>query len=128
LVGTPWEIIRPDDVEVNHKRLLTIHTKQGGGTAGYIASAVLVSEYNLAITIHASGPGLIGYRSGIYQALLEKTFKGLVPYVDERARENARTNYAGKYSNGLGISMEVEIEDRDNQSGLALASKSTTIT
>jgi hypothetical protein len=59
----------------------------------------------------------------VCQALLEKTLKGLVPYVDERARENARNNYAGKYSNGLGISMKVEIEDRDDQSGLALAVK-----
>lgn len=51
LVGAPWEIFRPTDINVAVPRPIDLYTK-AGGVAGYSSYAVLVPKYNIALTIH----------------------------------------------------------------------------
>lgn len=92
LVGAPWEIIRPNDIAVAFPRAVTIYTKPGGVT-GYAAYAVLVPEYNIALTIHAAG----GQSGPAVQALLPLVVKPLIVYADRLARAQAAAKYAGTY-------------------------------
>lgn len=112
LVGAPWELYRPDNLETTPKRPIDVYTK-AGGVEGYGAYGVIVPEYDLAISILAAGNS----SNVAAKALLQTVTTKLIPWADEMARTEARTKYAGTYSSGNGTSVTVSL---DEGPGLAL--------
>jgi hypothetical protein len=76
LVGAPWEIFRPTDVNL----------------------AVLVPEYNIALTIHAAGNDA----TRAVQDLLPLIAKPLIAHADEQVRSQVSAKYAGTYRSSDG--------------------------
>lgn len=92
LIGAPWEIFRPTDIDLATPRPIDLYTK-AGGLAGYSSHAVLVPEYDLALTIHAAGDDAVA----AVQSLLPLVVKPLVSSADQQARAEARARYSGTY-------------------------------
>lgn len=106
LVGAPWEIFRPTDVDLAVPRPIDLYTK-AGGVAGYSSYAVLVPEHNIALTIHVAGND----STAATQTLLPMIAKPLIAYADDQARKQASTKYAGTYrsmdgNNSISISVD----------------------
>lgn len=91
-VGESWEIFRPTNIDVATPRVIDIFTKTGG-LPGYTAHAVIVPEYNLALTINVAG----GQAQDAVSALFPQIVKPLVAYADGLARQQAKVEYAGTY-------------------------------
>ena len=94
-VGVAWEIFRIDNLPLDFPRSIDVYTK-AGGVPGYGSYAVLIPEYQIAITINAAG-GETSYSS---IELLDTVVTHLVPYADKLAREQAKSKYAGTYTFG----------------------------
>jgi hypothetical protein len=94
-VGVAWEIFRIDNLPLDFPRPIDIYTK-AGGVPGYGSYAVLIPEYQIAITINAAGPET-SYSS---IDLLDTVVAHLVPYADKLARKQAKEKYAGTYTFG----------------------------
>lgn len=115
LVGAPWEIFRPDDLNITYARPIDIYTKSGG-VDGYAGYGILVPEYDLAVTINAAGNS-----SGrAVQDIMAIVMQSLIPYADQTAREQAKAKYAGTYTlpnsnNSITIAV-------DNGPGLSITS------
>ncbi|KAJ4357228.1 uncharacterized protein N0V89_001803 [Didymosphaeria variabile] len=92
LVGAPWEIFRPTDIDVTVPRPIDLYTK-AGGVAGYSCYAVLVPEYNITLTIHAAGDEA----TRAVQDLLPLVAKPLIAHADGEVRAQAGRKYAGTY-------------------------------
>ncbi|KAF3049596.1 hypothetical protein E8E11_009297 [Didymella keratinophila] len=108
-VGESWEIFRPTDIDVATPRAIDIFTKTGGVT-GYAAHAVIVPEYNIALTINAAG----GQAQDAVSALFPQMVKPLVAYADKLARQQAKVEYAGTYkasSSSVTSSMTLAVDD-----------------
>jgi CubicO group peptidase (beta-lactamase class C family) len=108
-VGESWEIFRPTDIDLATPRAIDIFTKTGGVT-GYAAHAVIVPEYNIALTINAAG----GQAQDAVSALFPQMVKPLVAYADKLARQQARVEYAGTYkasAAGVAGSMTLAVDD-----------------
>ena len=93
LVGAPWEIFRPTDLNTKSTRPVDIITK-AGGIAGYSSYSIVVPEYNLAIAITVAGNDATPAAT----ALLPIVVKQLVAYADAQAYSQATAKYAGTYS------------------------------
>lgn len=93
LVGAPWEILRPTDLDVRASRPINLYTK-AGGVAGYSSFAVLIPEYDIAISISAAG----NTSDAAIVDILPLVVKPLVAFADHEARLQATTKYAGTYS------------------------------
>ncbi|KAF2853573.1 beta-lactamase/transpeptidase-like protein [Plenodomus tracheiphilus IPT5] len=91
--GVAWEILRPTDLAVNFSRPIEIWTK-AGGVPGYASYAVLVPEYNIALTINLAGGSTIYTAAIELLAIISET---LIPYADTLARTQASAKYAGTY-------------------------------
>jgi hypothetical protein len=94
LVGAPWEIFRPTDLNLKTTRPIDIITKAGGIT-GYTSYAIVVPEYKIAIAITAAGNDA----TAAALALLPMMVKQLVPYADAQAYAQATAKYTGSYGN-----------------------------
>ncbi|KAF1955277.1 beta-lactamase/transpeptidase-like protein [Byssothecium circinans] len=92
LVGAPWEIIRPTDLDVKFPRPIDIITK-AGGVPGYTSYLVLIPEYDITITMNVAG----NEATPALQELLPTVIKPLVAYADKEARRQALAKYAGTY-------------------------------
>ncbi|KAJ4292530.1 hypothetical protein N0V90_009193 [Kalmusia sp. IMI 367209] len=107
LVGAPWEIFRPTDIDVAVPRPIDLYTK-AGGIAGYSSHAVLVPEYGVALTIHAAGDDAVA----AVQGLLPLVVKPLLSHADEQVRSQASMNYVGTYRTDDGSSsIEIVLDD-----------------
>ncbi|KAF3032632.1 hypothetical protein E8E12_000381 [Didymella heteroderae] len=114
-VGESWEIFRPTDIDVKTPRAIDIFTKTGGVT-GYAAHAVIVPEYNIALTINAAG----GQAQDAVSALFPQMIKPLVAYADKLARQQARVEYTGTYkASGKGATSSLMLAVDDGP-GLAI--------
>lgn len=106
LIGAPWEIFRPTDIKVAVPRPIDLYTK-AGGVAGYSSYAVLIPEYNIALTIHAAGNDA----TRAVQDILPLIAKPLIAHADEQVRSQVSANYAGTYrshDNKRNISLVVD--------------------
>ncbi|KAI0881841.1 beta-lactamase/transpeptidase-like protein [Annulohypoxylon maeteangense] len=93
-VGAPWEIIRADNVTLD-QRLVEFYTKGGdGGT--YHAMFAVVPDYDLVISILASGPES---SSNLVQQLFSQVITTLLPAVEAAGKDEARSAFAGTYVN-----------------------------
>ena len=92
LVGAPWEIFRPTDLDVAFERPIDVYTK-AGGVAGYAGMGIIVPEYDIAITIHAAATKA----AVAVQKLLPLVLSPLITYADTLARSQASSKYAGTY-------------------------------
>ncbi|KAF1966593.1 beta-lactamase/transpeptidase-like protein [Bimuria novae-zelandiae CBS 107.79] len=99
LLGAPWEIFRPTDIDVAVPRPIDLYTK-AGGVSGYSSHEVLVPEYGVALTIHAAGK----YATMAVQNILPLVAKPLIAHADEQARAQATTKYVGTYRSAEGNS------------------------
>jgi CubicO group peptidase (beta-lactamase class C family) len=107
LVGAPWEIFRPTDIDVAVPRPIDLYTK-AGGVAGYASHAVLVPEYNIALTIHAAGNDA----TRAVQDLLPLIAKPLIAHADKQVRSQVSAKYAGTYhSNDDNRSLSLMVDD-----------------
>lgn len=115
LIGAPWEILRPDDLDITYKRPITIFTKPGG-VAGYAGYGIVVPEYNMAISIIVAGD----QAGQSVQDLMPIVMKVLIPFADAHAREQAEMKYAGTYT--LPDSDNTITITLDNGPGLSITS------
>ncbi|KAL5377151.1 hypothetical protein DPSP01_009963 [Paraphaeosphaeria sporulosa] len=107
LIGAPWEIFRPTDIDVAVPRPINLYAK-AGGVAGYSSYAVLVPEYNIALTIHAAGNDA----TRAVQDMLPLIAKPLISHADEQVRSRVSVNYAGTYrSNDDNKSISLVVDD-----------------
>jgi hypothetical protein len=95
LVGAPWEIFRPTTTDVKFSRPIDMYTKSGG-VKGYASWGILVPEFDLVVTINASGNS----SSKAVQDLLPLIMNPVIAYADASAREQAKAKYAGTYMTG----------------------------
>jgi hypothetical protein len=93
LVGAPWEIYRPDGLNVTYKRPIDIYTK-AGGIDGYAGYAIIVPEYDLAVTINAAGNS----SAQAVKTIMPLVMRALISYVDKAVRSEAQHVYEGTYS------------------------------
>jgi hypothetical protein len=118
LVGAPWEIYRPTDLNIKTPRPIDIITKAGGIT-GYTSYSIVIPEYNIAIAITAAGNDPV--TAAI--ALMPIIVKPLVAYADAQAYSQAAAKYVGTYSSShTKSSLVVAVDD-----GPGLALKTFTV-
>jgi hypothetical protein len=117
LVGESWEIVRPTDLDVANPRPIDIFTKAGGVT-GYAAYAIIVPEYDIALTINAAGSGA----SAASQVLFPLLIRPLVTYADKLARTQVAAKYAGTYNATSANSTNSMMLSVDDGPGLAITS------
>jgi hypothetical protein len=117
LVGESWEIHRPNDLDIANPRPIDMFTK-AGGIAGYSAYAILIPEYDIALTINAAG----GKSSAAVQALFPLLVRPLVTYADKLARSQAAATYAGTYNAISANSTNSITLSVDDGPGLAITS------
>lgn len=115
LVGISWEIVRPTDLSVNFPRPIDIYTK-AGGVNGYAAYAVIIPEYDIALTIHAAGDR----PPSAALELLGLVTKPLVAYADQLARSQAAAKYAGTYRLAAGNSTGTVTLTANDGPGIAI--------
>lgn len=115
LVGISWEIVRPTDLAIAFPRPIDIYTK-AGGVNGYAAYAVIIPEYDIALTIHVAG----GRPPSAAIELLGLVTKQLVAYADQLARSQAAEKYAGTYKMIGGNSISTITLKADDGPGLAI--------
>lgn len=107
LVGAPWEIFRPTDIKLAVPRPIDLYTKMGG-VAGYASHAILVPEYDIALTMHVAGNDA----TPAVQGLLPLVAKPLIAYADEQARTQATSKYSGTYrSSDSNRSISLTVDD-----------------
>jgi hypothetical protein len=108
LVGAPWEIIRPTDLDIKVGRPIDIYTKLGGVT-GYTSYLILIPEYDLTITMNVAS----SLATPAIQAMLPAVIKPVVAYADKEARAQALKKYAGTYhgASGTNSSLTLTVDD-----------------
>ncbi|KAF2006630.1 beta-lactamase/transpeptidase-like protein [Amniculicola lignicola CBS 123094] len=106
LVGSPWEILRPDTLNLTLPRPITLYAKSGE-IPGYAAYAVVIPEYDLALTINSAG----NQAFTAVRDLLASVVGIVVPWADQLAREQAKKRYVGTYSDGRNSSLTIELDD-----------------
>ena len=92
LVGAPWEIIRPIDLDIKFPRPIDIYTKSGSVT-GYASYLILIPEYDITITMTAGGNSATSALS----KLISTVIRPLVAHADRKARNQALARYGGTY-------------------------------
>jgi hypothetical protein len=113
LVGAPWEIFRPIDLNIKTKRPIDVITK-AGGLKGYSSLSIIVPEYNIAIAITVAGKDA----TTAILALMPAVINPLIAYADQEARNQAQNKYVGAYSSSHAHTrLEVALDDGP---GLAL--------
>ncbi|KAK8099583.1 uncharacterized protein PG998_012824 [Apiospora kogelbergensis] len=91
--GAPWEIFRAHNV-TRDGRLIEIYTKSGD-LGSYSNDLVLVPDYDLVITVLTGGPeSSNGAAAAIYSAVV----KALLPAIEAAGKDEAKTSYAGTYT------------------------------
>ncbi|KAH7112553.1 beta-lactamase/transpeptidase-like protein [Dendryphion nanum] len=93
LVGAPWEILRPTDLNLTFPRAIDIYTKSGG-VDGYASFGIVIPEFDLAVSINAAG----NRSATTAQSLLGPILSSLIPYADAAARGRAQREYVGMYT------------------------------
>ncbi|KAL3426732.1 beta-lactamase [Phlyctema vagabunda] len=88
-VGAPWEIVQTEMGE----RVVEYYTKSGS-LGLYVALLILIPEYGIAASFHATGPGV---SNSVLYALADQVTGELVPALDHLAKQQAAQNYAGTY-------------------------------
>jgi hypothetical protein len=96
-MGYPWEIIRTDQL-TSDRRIIDIYTK-GGDWQFYHCAFALIPDYDLSITMHASGmespaPHAKWMFTELYNIILPK----LMPALEKAGKDEAAERYAGTYS------------------------------
>ncbi|KAF2180351.1 beta-lactamase/transpeptidase-like protein [Zopfia rhizophila CBS 207.26] len=91
-VGAPWEIMRPANLNLTYPRPIDLYTKMGS-VPTYAAHAVLIPEYDLAISIMAAGSN----SNEAVAKLIGMGVENLVPIADQLARQQAADKYVGTY-------------------------------
>lgn len=120
-LGAPWEIYVP---EANHGGL-TIYTKSGD-LAGYSAQTVLIPEYDITMTILASGDGVANVLLNVITSYLDDgKEKGLlVGGFGGVARRETKEEYNGVYASQtkkLNSTIEFVTEKSGSSGGLIVA-------
>ncbi|KAK3675215.1 hypothetical protein LTR78_004724 [Recurvomyces mirabilis] len=91
LIGMPWEIFRATTVLPQTNRPVTFITK-GGGLTGYYSYVVLISQYDLAITMLSAGS------LGSFNSLLDAITTTLVRGAEDLAQRDLAVTYTGTYN------------------------------
>ncbi|MCJ1387510.1 hypothetical protein MMC18_000353 [Xylographa bjoerkii] len=87
--GMPWEILRTTKL-TSDRRAIDIITK-GGGMASYFSNIVLIPEFDIGITVLVAGD----YKAK--KDLTERIIAGVVPMIEDIARNDVRQELAGFY-------------------------------
>lgn len=109
-IGAPWEIYRWD----TPTRLFDIYTKEGG-EGQYSTMFALVPDLDFGFTVMITGTE---YRSDVEEELANIIAEVMLPAVEETARQQAHSIYAGRYaSNEINSSVTITT---DSQPGLKI--------
>ncbi|PGH02259.1 hypothetical protein AJ80_08884 [Polytolypa hystricis UAMH7299] len=107
-VGSPWEIYR-----LTEPRTIELFTK-AGHLGLYDSSLILIPDYGVGFTILAAGEGTLD--QGPWLSDLITGF--LVPALEEEARQDALSKFAGKYVSASSNSTFVVSKKSDGKGGL----------
>ena len=106
-IGAPWEIIRSDKVTAD-QRLVDFYNK-GGDLGTYHAMMAMIPDYDIVISVLTSGPET---SSGVVQLLFSNTVTAMLPAIESAGKEQAKTNFAGKYTNTeTNSTLVLEVDD-----------------
>lgn len=108
LVGAPWEILRPTDLDIKVSRPIDIYTKSGG-VAGYTSYLILIPEYDATITMNVAG----NKATTAIQDLLPEVVKAISKFADGLARDQALKKYVGTYKgpSGSNSTLALSLDD-----------------
>lgn len=112
LVGAPWEILRAP----NPNKMSYLFTK-GGDIGIYTSELVLMPEYDAGFCILTAGTNALPQVELVGDIVAQV----MHPAFEAAAKEEARHNYAGRYSavvNGVNSTLTVDV---DNDEGLNLS-------
>ncbi|KAI0390670.1 beta-lactamase/transpeptidase-like protein [Xylariaceae sp. FL0594] len=115
-VGAPWEIRYIDTAPLpnNEPRVTQVPTKQGD-LGAYHSALVLSPEHSIGFVILAAGSAATDIRTKLMDSLGDV----FLPLAERQAREEARTNFAGKYvDDATNTSVTIRL---DPSSGAGLA-------
>lgn len=107
-VGASWEIFRP--IGLTRGSRPADHYTKSGGLPGYGSTMVLVPEYGLGVSILVASPAA----PRVASLLLDTIQTTLIPALDDLARSQARSLYAGDYvleSGDSSAAMSLTIDD-----------------
>jgi hypothetical protein len=90
-VGLGWEIFRATIGPSEHNRVVDLDTK-GGNVAGYGANFVLIPDHGVGFVVLSAGT-----RGRVPYAISSIITDALLPALDEAARIEAASNFAGTY-------------------------------
>lgn len=106
-VGSPWAIIRSDNVpRASGRRPLEVYTMLGSFPT-YAAYAAFIPEYEIGIAVNVAGTG----DDPALRALLDLAVQNVIPLFDDLAREQAEAKYAGTYESESGDTLVLSIDD-----------------
>ncbi|KAI1773445.1 beta-lactamase/transpeptidase-like protein [Hypoxylon cercidicola] len=91
-IGAPWEIIRADNV-TSDQRLVEFYSKEGS-IAPYHTLLAMIPDYDLIVSILASGPES---SSEVVQLLFSQLVTGLLPAIEAAGKGDAQAVFAGTY-------------------------------
>ncbi|CAJ0546578.1 Ff.00g012050.m01.CDS01 [Fusarium sp. VM40] len=92
-VGSPWEIYRVDNL-TSDGRIIDIYTK--GGTLGsYQSGMAMIPDMGISVSVLGAGPEVTSVWS---QLAILNIVEALVPTLDIAAKDEAKTRFAGTYS------------------------------
>ncbi|OGM50823.1 beta-lactamase [Aspergillus bombycis] len=100
-VGAPWEIYK-----LTSPRLIDLYTKSGD-LGMYSSMLALSPEHSLGFTILAAGEST----TQAVALITDLTINTLIPALENAAREEAKTQFAGEYSSG-NASIKITTDDQ----------------
>lgn len=115
LVGAPWEILRPTDLDIKVSRPIDIYTKTGGVT-GYSSYLIMIPEYDATITMNVAGNAA----TPAIQDLMPIVVKSISKFADDLARKQALKKYVGTYKGSVGSNSTLKL-DLDDGPGLKVS-------
>ncbi|KAK3360682.1 beta-lactamase/transpeptidase-like protein [Lasiosphaeria hispida] len=107
-IGRPWEILRtpvPVSLSSMTTRIVDVYTKQGGGGNGYISLLALSPDQDIGASIITAGPN----SAGAFDAAKELFMDIWLPTVEQVARDQAKTDFAGSYTLPDNSSAEISL-------------------
>jgi hypothetical protein len=113
-VGRPWEIFRATLGPAQNNRVVDLYTKAGNGF-GYGANFVLIPDFDIGFIVLMAGD-----RGRVPLELSATIVDQLLPALEEAARVESNTMFAGTYNAVDGLNSSLEITTTTGIPGLTI--------
>jgi CubicO group peptidase (beta-lactamase class C family) len=113
-VGRPWEIFRATLGPAQNNRVVDLYTKSGN-VAGYGANLVLIPDYDIGFVVM-----MAGRRGRVPFEISGVIVDEMLPALEEAARVEADTKFAGTYSSGNRLNSSLKLTTTSGVPGLEI--------